>query len=147
MHRSAIQMNDNSQSDSYRSTEEAVREDLQRQPHIFIRLAENALTIAESLRGNYFKNTATFVAALRVAMRASAQGKRADVILQTHKTSEAEWSKVQDEVVTFVDGGVGQVNLSNQVPVLLRVGSYCVRTGERRLTEREQFGYLRTDSA
>jgi hypothetical protein len=136
-----MQMNNDTPKSSYRVTEEAVREDLQRQPHIFMRLAENALTIAESLRGNYFKNTAKFIAALRAAMSASTQGKRADVILQTHKTSDAEWSKVQDEVVTFVDGGVGQVNLSNQVPVLLRVGSYCVRTGERRLAEREQFGY------
>jgi hypothetical protein len=51
------------------------------------------------------------------------------------------WSRLQDEVVTFIDGGVGSVQLSSQVPILLRVGSYCVRTGERRLAEREQFGY------
>ena len=38
-------------------TEEAVREDLQRQPHILMRLAENALTVAESLRDNYFNPT------------------------------------------------------------------------------------------
>ena len=134
-------MSTDNKSTSFRSTEEAVREDLQRQPHLFMRLAENALTVAESLRGNYFKNTAKFVAALRKAMQDSSQGKRTDAILETGTVKDADWSKVQNEVVTFIDGGVGQVNLSNQIPVLLRVGSYCVRTGERRLTEREQFGY------
>jgi hypothetical protein len=124
-----------------RVTEDSVREDLQRQPHLFLRLAENALTVAESLRGNYFKNTAKFVAALRQAIQAAADGKRADAILETHDVGSISWESVQAELVTFIDGGVGQVNLSNQVPVLLRVGSYCVRTGERRLTEREQFGY------
>jgi hypothetical protein len=39
-------------------TEESVREDLQRQPHLLMKLAENSLTVAESLRDNYFKNTA-----------------------------------------------------------------------------------------
>lgn len=48
---------------------------------------------------------------------------------------------VQNEVVTFIDGGVGQVQLASRAPILLRVGSYRVRTGERRLSEREQFGY------
>jgi hypothetical protein len=33
-----------------RFTEEGVREEIQRQPHIFTKLAENALTVAESLR-------------------------------------------------------------------------------------------------
>ena len=31
--------------------------------------------------------------------------------------------------------------MSSRVPILLRVGSYCVRTGERHLAQREQFGY------
>jgi hypothetical protein len=54
---------------------------------------------------------------------------------------EATWAPLQGEVVTFIDGGIGQVRISSQVPILLRVGSYCVRTGERNLAEREQFGY------
>ena len=115
---------------------EEAREDLQRQPHLFMKLAENALTVAESLRENYFANTATFVAHLR-----RAQGRRSDPILHTQLIENADWSGLQGEVVTFIDGGVGQVQVSSQVPILLRVGSYCVRTGERHLTERERFGY------
>jgi hypothetical protein len=99
------------------------------------------LTVAESLRGNYFKNTATFIAALRKAVAEAQQGRRNDPILDVHTVPETSWADVQDEVVTFIDGGVGQVQLASQVPILLRVGSYRVRTGERQLSEREQFGY------
>ncbi len=67
--------------------------------------------------------------------------RRDDPVLRTFDVSEAAWAEVQNEVVTFIDGGVGQVRISSQVPILLRVGSYCVRTGERQLSEREAFGY------
>lgn len=124
-----------------RLTEAGVREDLQRQPHLFMQLAQNALTVAESMRDNYFKNTAHFVADLRKAAAESTRGKRPEPILEAFPVQAADWSTVSGEVVTFIDGGVGQVQLSSQVPILLRVGSYCVRTGERRMAEREQFGY------
>jgi hypothetical protein len=122
-------------------TEDQVRQDLQRQPHLLMKLAENALLVAESLRDNYLKNTAQFVTTLRRAMAATAQGKRADPLLQVGQVENAHWAAVQGEVVTFIDGGVGRGRVSSQAPILLRVGSYSVRTGERRLAEREQFGY------
>ena len=114
---------------------EEVRADLQRQPHLFMKLAQNALTVAESLRGSYFANTAKFVAHLRRAMQ------RQNPILHTQRIDNADWSELKDEVVTFIDGGIGQVQISSQVPILLRVGSYSVRTGEHHLAERERFGY------
>lgn len=117
------------------SSEAGVQEDLQSQPQLFFKLAENALTVAESLRNNYFKNTAQFVAHLRQAIT------RESPIIQTYAATGLNWQDVQGEVVTFIDGGVGQVQISGQTPILLRVGSYCVRTGERQLAEREQFGY------
>ena len=122
-------------------TEASVYEDLQRQPHLLMQLAENALTVAESLRNNYFKNTARFVSHLRQTIHATDIGKRPDPILSVETAQDMDWSAVQGEVVTFIDGGLGQVQISSQVPILLRVGSYCVRTGEYRLAEREQFGY------
>lgn len=128
-------MNDEGQ--AHRLTEAGVQEDLQRQPHLFMQLAENALVVAESLRDNYFKNTARFVSALRRAMNTT----RDEPVLAVREIQNADWATVQGEVVTFIDGGVGRVQLASQVPILLRVGSYCVRTGERSLTEREQFGY------
>lgn len=124
-----------------RLTEDGVREDIQRQPLIYLKLVENSLTVAESLRDNYFKNTAVFVKALRRTIHDVEHGKRSNPVLVINKVGDSNWASVQSEVVTFIDGGLGQVQVSSQVPILLRVGSYCVRTGERRLTEREQFGY------
>lgn len=127
--------------DRHWSSEAGVREDLQLQPHLFMKLAENALTVAESLRDNYFKNTAAFVSTLRKSVQRSAAQADPNPVLTIQRVRAAEWAAVRDEVATFIDGGLGQVQISSQVPILLRVGSYCVRTGERRMAEREQFGY------
>lgn len=116
------------------ATEAGVREDL-RQQHLYLKLTENALTVAESVRDNYFANTAKFVSHLRQAMRLNPP------ILMPRAISDVTWKELHDEVVTFIDGGVGRVQISSQMPILLRVGSYCVRTGEARLATREQFGY------
>lgn len=124
-----------------RTTEQAVVEDLQRQRHLLMKLAENALTVAESLRDNYFRNTARFVAALRQAMIQAERGQRPEPPLTVRSVADADWSEFQGELVTFIDGGIGQVQIASRVPILLRVGSYCVKVGERRLAEREQFGY------
>jgi hypothetical protein len=111
-------------------------EELQHQPHLYARLSANALTVAESLRRNYFQNTARFIAALRRALRDPRQP-----IISCGSVGAAEWSSVQGEIVTFIDAGIGQVQISGRMPILLRVGSYQVRTGERHLAERERFGY------
>ena len=106
-----------------------------------MRLAENALTVAESLRNNYFSNTASFIADLRRTMTEFASGRRDNPLLGVSEIEDLDWANLQGEVVTFIDGGLGSVRISSQVPILLRVGSYTVRTGERRLAEREQFRY------
>jgi hypothetical protein len=117
-------------------SEKDVAATLQRQPHLFLRLLQNSLTIAEGLRQSYFANTAKFVTDLKRRMVLSP-----GTILGCHQADGLGWPDLQGEVVTFIDGGVGQVEISSQVPLLLRVGSYRVRTGERRLSEREHFGY------
>ena len=119
----------------------SVKAELQRQPHILLKLAENSLAVAGSLRDNYFKNTAHFVSDVRRAIQHAQEGARPDSILDASDVSSTEWADFQDEVVTFIDGGVGRVQISSQVPILLRVGSYCVKVGERQLAEREAFGY------
>jgi hypothetical protein len=123
--------------DGQREFDIDVEAKVQRQPHLYLRLIQNSLTVAESLRHNYFKNTAEFIHLLRAKMRASPT----EPILTCGTASALDWPDMHDEVVTFIDGGVGQVRISGQVPLLLRVGSYRVKVGERRLSEREQFGY------
>lgn len=98
-------------------TEAEVLEDLQRQPLVFMRLAENALTVAESFRSNYLKNTADFISKLRRAIRQPAD-ERDEPILTVHQVAETTWADVSGEVVTFIDGGVGRAQLSSQAPVV-----------------------------
>ena len=121
-------------------TTRQVSAEIQRRPHVFLRLTENALTVAENLRGNYFHNTTRFIAALRKAARLAEAGQR-DPVLGTFNARGFSWDDLRGEVVTFIDGGIGQVQVASRVPILLRVGSYQVKTGERNLAEREQFGY------
>lgn len=127
-------MNDHAQSPRWAS-EAGVQEDLERSPQLLLRLAENSLTVAESVRDNYVKNTAQFVRDLRKNI----VGKQP--LMAVQQVVELDWTDLQGEVATFIDGGVGQVQISTRVPVLVRVGSYTVKTGERRLSERENFGY------
>ena len=121
--------------------EYSVEADLQRFPLLLTRLAENSLVVAESLKDNYFKNTAHFVGHLRQTLVEYRAGLRSEPICQVYPVNAPDWSQLQGEVVTFIDGGVGQVNLASRVPLLLRVGSYTVRTGDRQLSTRERFGY------
>ena len=114
--------------------EERVLEDLYQQPQLMMQLVEKSLLVAENLRDNYYRNTARFITHLRQAM------KRDIPILQTFSVKDATWEEFQSELVSFIDGGIGQSELS-QVPILLRVGSYAVRVGEGDLAERENFGY------
>jgi hypothetical protein len=120
---------------------EAVEAELQRNPQVLLRLAENALTVAKSLRDNYFKNTARFVSEVRRSIHQAKVGQRTNPVLETVRLDGISWSELQGDLVSFIDGGVGRVEIASQVPILLRVGSYCVKTGERQLREREHFGY------
>ncbi len=117
------------------ATEAGVQGDLERAPQLLLRLAENSLIVAESVRDNYVKNTAQFVRDLRKALVWK------DPLMTIQQVADLGWPELQGEVATFIDGGVGQVQISTRVPVLVRVGSYTVKTGERRISERENFGY------
>ena len=119
---------------------ESVIQDLQHQPNLFMELAENALFVAESLRDNYFQNTAKFVAILRTTLRDALERDR-EPVFNIYEVHNFEWRDIQDETITFIDTGIGQTQISSQTPILLRVGSYCVKVGERRLAEREHFGF------
>ena len=119
-----------------RLTESDVQEDLLRQPQLMMK----TLLVAENLRDNYYRNTARFITHLRQAIDQTNRGTRDNPILQTFSVKDASWEEFQNELVSFIDGGIGQTELS-QVPILLRVGSYEVHVGNRNMTERENFGY------
>ena len=108
--------------------------------NIIVRLAANSFTVAENLRDNYFRNTQKFVSHLRQRISSgSAAGN--DPIMKVDKVDDLRWEDIKGERVSFIDGGVGHVELAEQIPIVLRVGSYTVRPCEPRLAERERFAH------
>ena len=108
--------------------------------NIIVRLAANSFTVAENLRDNYFRNTQKFVSHLRQRISSgSAAGN--DPIMKVGKVDDLQWEDIKGERVSFIDGGVGHVELAEQIPIVLRVGSYTVRPCEPRLAERERFAH------
>lgn len=122
-------------------TVNGVLEDFHKQPQLMMKLAENSLLVAENLRHNYFHNTARFISDLRRRRAIDTAKTETNSILHACSVEDTTWDDFQNELVSFIDGGIGQVELSSQIPILLRVGSYAVRVGERQLAERENFGY------
>lgn len=109
-----------------------IGQEIQNHPHVLLKLQENALTVAENLRDNYFNNTTKLIAFLR-------EQNKTNKLFKIENVGDPQWSDFQNEVVTFIDGGVGQVEMDSPVPVLIRVGSYKVKTGEYDLSKREEF--------
>lgn len=101
---------------------------------ILIQLQKNSLQVAKSLQNNYFFNTARLVQFLK-------QENQDHSLFEIKSVGNPDWSEFQDEVVTFIDGGVGQIDSNAPIPVFVRVGSYKVRTGEYDISKREEFVY------
>lgn len=119
-----------------------VSEEITKRPHIFIALVQNALTIAQSLRDNYFINTAKVVSRIRDDLTAKDISTTQEMIFNINCIDKSiGWEELRGEEVAFIDGGIGSVEIMGQVPMLLRVGTYKVKTGEVILREREQFGF------
>ncbi|MDJ1176940.1 DNA double-strand break repair nuclease NurA [Roseofilum capinflatum] len=115
-------------------TQQAVEDKIQKQPHILIKLQENALKVATNARDNYFKNTAQLISFLQ-------QKNQDNHLFKINHVENPSWSNFQNEIVTFIDGGVGQIDMNSPVPILIRVGSYKVKTGEHDISKREEFTY------
>ena len=108
--------------------------------NILVQLAVNSLTVAENLRDNYFRNTQKFVSHLRQRISGGSAG-GCNPIMTVEKIDDLRWEDIRGERVSFIDGGVGHVELAKQIPIVLRVGSYTVRPSEPRLAERENFAH------
>ena len=77
-----------------RLTENGVLEDLHHQPQLMMKLAENTLLVAESLRDNYFRNTARFISHLRRAIDEANRGARDKYIIQICSVSDAVLGRI-----------------------------------------------------
>ncbi len=91
-------------------------------PDLFVRIAENALTVAEDLREDYFKSTLRLARAMREEFRAS-DG--------MYRISRLEGVRSEPCAVAFVDGGLSEVDMGLAVPLIVRAGIFRVKAGER----------------
>ena len=109
--------------------------------NIIVQLATNSLTVAANLRDNYFRNTEEFVSHLRQRISSGSHAAGRAPIMTVEKIDDLRWEDIKGERVSFIDGGVGHVELAEQIPIVLRVGSYTVRPEEQSLAEREHFAH------
>lgn len=125
-----------------RGISQEIMQEIVKKPHIFVALVQNALTVAQSLRDNYFADTAKLVYQLRPKIVIGNNYNSEDDIFKIEEVDKNKsWEDYRGEEIAFIDGGIGSVEFLSQVPMLLRVGTYKVKTGERTLSERENFGF------
>ncbi|MBE0418174.1 MAG: hypothetical protein IBX63_10455 [Coriobacteriia bacterium] len=99
-------------------------EQLNHDPDLFVRIAENALLVAEDLREDYFKSTLGIARAMREEFRAGDGRYRIEKV--PHELAEPC-------AVAFVDGGLSKIDVGLATPLIVRAGRTCpgaVLTGE-----------------
>ncbi len=106
---------------------------LQGDPDLFVRVAENALMVAEDLREDYFKSTLELARAMREQFRAGDGLYRIKAVPRDIPEPCA---------VAFVDGGISKIDVGLGVPLIVRAGIFRVKQGERDLDKRETFDHF-----
>jgi hypothetical protein len=108
-------------------------ESLRGDPDLFVRIAENAMVVAEDLREDYFKSTLGLARAMRDEFRSG------DGVYRIDPIPADTWSPC---AVAFVDGGISKVDVGLGVPLIVRAGIFRVKQGERDLEKRETFDHF-----
>ena len=108
-------------------------EQLQRDPDLFVRIAENALVVADEVREDYFKSTLGLARTMRANFRAA--GSR-------YRITPIDRELLDPCTVAFVDGGLSRIDVGLAVPLIVRAGIFRVKQGERDLEKRETFDHF-----
>lgn len=111
-------------------------EKLRQEPDIFLRLAQNSLTVARSLRRVYLDVTVRLAEQIRNILLDNSNNigltiRRVDQSLGSSRLT-----------VCFIDGGVGEADIFFRVPLIVRGGIFRVKEGERDLERRETFEFF-----
>ena len=107
--------------------------ELRQDPDLFVRIAENALLVAEDLREDYFKSTLGIARSMREEFRAG-------VGLHCIETVPPELA--DPCAVAFVDGGLSKIDVGLAAPLIARAGIFRVKQGEADLAKRETFDHF-----
>jgi len=108
-------------------------EQLHSDPDLFVRIAENAMVVAEEIRQEYFQSTLGIARQMRRAFREGDGHYRINTV-----PSEL----LEPCAVAFVDGGISRPDLVIATPLIVRAGIYRVKQGEADLEKRETFDHF-----
>lgn len=111
-----------------------IRERLHKEPDIFLRLAQNSVTVARSLRQLYLE------VSIEIAERIRTSLFNDDGELNIRKIDPSTASSRL--TACFIDGGVGEAEIFFRVPLIVRGGIFRVKEGERDLERRETFEFF-----
>lgn len=106
---------------------------LRNDPDLFVRIAENALLVADDLRQDYFQSTLGIARAMRTEFRTNAGPYR---IMPVPSEIPAPCA------VAFVDGGISKIDVGIATPLIVRAGIFRVKQGEADLEKRETFDHF-----
>jgi hypothetical protein len=107
-------------------------ERLQGDPDLFVRIAENAMVVAEEIRQDYFQSTLGIAREMRREFR-DGDGR--------YRIRSVRQEPLPSCSVAFVDGGISKIDVGIAAPLIVRAGIYRVKQGEADLTKRETFGH------
>lgn len=108
-------------------------EQLHSDPDLFVRIAENALLVAEDLRQDYFQSTLGIAREMRRGFREGDGRYRIDKVPQAPLDACS---------VAFVDGGISKIDVGIATPLIVRAGIFRVKQGESDLEKRETFDHF-----
>lgn len=114
----------------------AIRERLQQEPDIFLRIAQSSMTVAASVRKNFLDNTLNLAENLREQIE---QGEIKELKI---RSAESDLGKKEQITTCFVDGGVGEAQIFFRVPLIVRGGIFRIKEGEHDLQRRETFEFF-----
>lgn len=99
-----------------------IRIKLKSEPDIFLRLTENSMLVAASLRDKFLDQTIDIASKIRKRLEiGSLKSFRIKKISPDHKTGS---NKI---TVAFIDVGVGEAEIFLKVPLIVRGGIFRIR--------------------
>lgn len=102
-------------------------------PDLFVRIAENALLVADDLRQDYFQSTLGIAREMRQEFRAGSGD---------YRIQRVDPDVLPPCTVAFVDGGISKIDMGIATPLIVRAGIFRVKQGESDLEKRETFDHF-----
>ncbi len=113
----------------------SVKDRIKEQPDLFLRLTQSSLTVAKSLRNKYVENTFLIADKLREFFEGSVSTCRLSHIKNCNKFAGSI-------TASFIDGGIGDVEIFLSTPLVVRGAIFRIKEGERDLQKRETFEFF-----